>query len=213
MDALAERFRSLRLGAGIDDPDMGPLISAKQRDRVLGYLSEGRRDAVVRAGGGVPGGEAYSDGFFVEPTILDQVTPEHRVFNEEVFGPVLCVSVFDSLDEAVALAEHTTYGLAAGVWTSDVTTAHWLAQRLRAGQVFVNNYSAAGESSCRSAATDARELEWRRGWRRCVNTRGARRWPSTRGFLTDPWGRPTRTAPGPEEKSGSFNSHRWREFN
>ncbi|MFE9557046.1 aldehyde dehydrogenase family protein [Streptomyces sp. NPDC006703] len=144
VDALAERFRSLRLGAGIDDPDMGPLISAKQRDRVLGYLSEGRRDAVVRAGGGVPGGEAYTDGFFVEPTILDQVTPEHRVFNEEVFGPVLCVSVFDSLDEAVALAEHTTYGLAAGVWTSDVTTAHWLAQRLRAGQVFVNNYSAAG---------------------------------------------------------------------
>lgn len=80
----------------------------------------------------------------MEPTILDHVTPEHRVFNEEIFGPVLCVSVFDALDEAVELAEHTTYGLAAGVWTSDVTTAHWLAQRLRVGQVFVNNYSAAG---------------------------------------------------------------------
>lgn len=142
--ALAERFSSLRLGPGIDDPDLGPLISAKQRDRVLGYLAEARRDAVVRVGGGVPEGETYAEGFYVEPTILDQVTPEHRVFNEEIFGPVLCVSVFDSLDEAVGLAEHTTYGLAAGIWTSDVTTAHWLAQRLRAGQVFVNNYSAAG---------------------------------------------------------------------
>ncbi|MEU4179572.1 aldehyde dehydrogenase family protein [Streptomyces sp. NPDC026589] len=143
--ALAERFRSLRLGPGLDDPDMGPLISAKQRDRVLGYLSEVSDSSIeVRAGGGVPGGEAFADGFYVEPTLLDRVTPEHRVFNEEIFGPVLCVSVFDSMDEAVALAEHTTYGLAAGIWTRDVTAAHWLAQRLRVGQVFVNNYSAAG---------------------------------------------------------------------
>ncbi|MCX5609364.1 aldehyde dehydrogenase family protein [Streptomyces sp. NBC_00047] len=142
--ALADAFRALRIGPGISDPDMGPLISAKQRDRVLGYLAEGGRDGVVRAGGAVPEGEAYAGGFYVEPTILDHVTPEHRVFNEEIFGPVLCVSVFDALDEAVELAEHTTYGLAAGVWTSDVTTAHWLAQRLRVGQVFVNNYSAAG---------------------------------------------------------------------
>ncbi|MFI7291965.1 aldehyde dehydrogenase family protein [Streptomyces anulatus] len=142
--ALAERFRSLRLGPGLDDPDMGPLISAKQRDRVLGYLAEGGGGIEVRAGGGVPEGEAYAEGFYVEPTLLDHVTPEHRVFNEEIFGPVLCVSVFDSMDEAVALAEHTTYGLAAGIWTRDVTAAHWLAQRLRVGQVFVNNYSAAG---------------------------------------------------------------------
>ncbi|MET9844478.1 aldehyde dehydrogenase family protein [Streptomyces ossamyceticus] len=142
--ALAERFRSLRIGPGIDDPDLGPLISARQRDRVLGHLAEGRRTTEVVVGGGVPGGDAYAEGFYVEPTILDRVTPEHRVFNEEIFGPVLCVSVFDTLDEAVALAEHTTYGLAAGIWTSDVTTAHWLAQRLRVGQVFVNNYSAAG---------------------------------------------------------------------
>jgi aldehyde dehydrogenase (NAD+) len=142
--ALAERFRSLRIGPGIDDPDLGPLISARQRDRVLGHLADGRRTTEVVVGGGVPRGDAYAEGFYVEPTILDRVTPEHRVFNEEIFGPVLCVSVFDTLDEAVALAEHTTYGLAAGIWTSDVTTAHWLAQRLRAGQVFVNNYSAAG---------------------------------------------------------------------
>ncbi len=144
VDELAIRFRSLRIGPGISDPDMGPLISAKQRARVLGYLAEGRQDAVLRTGGGVPDGEAYAEGFYVEPTILDDVSPEHRVFNEEIFGPVLCVTAFDSLEEAVTLAEHTTYGLAAGIWTSDVTTALWLAQRLRVGQVFVNNYSAAG---------------------------------------------------------------------
>ncbi|WP_240167765.1 aldehyde dehydrogenase family protein [Streptomyces noursei] len=142
--ALAERFRALRIGPGIDDSDMGPLISAKQRERVLAHLAEGRRDAEVVVGGGVPEGEAYAEGFYVEPTLLDRVTPRHRVFNEEIFGPVLCVSAFDTLDEAVALAEHTTYGLAAGIWTSDVTTAHWLAGRLRVGQVFVNDYSAAG---------------------------------------------------------------------
>ncbi|MFF4541714.1 aldehyde dehydrogenase family protein [Streptomyces aureus] len=144
VDALVERFRTLTIGPGAADPDMGPLISARQRERVLGHLAGGRRDAVLRTGGGVPEGEAYTRGFFVEPTILDQVVPGQRVFDEEIFGPVLCVSVFDSLEEALALAEHTTYGLAAGVWTSDVTRAHWLAGRLRAGQVFVNNYSAAG---------------------------------------------------------------------
>ncbi|MEV0222894.1 aldehyde dehydrogenase family protein [Streptomyces sp. NPDC050704] len=144
LSALTEAFRSLHIGPGATDPDMGPLISAKQRDRVLGYLAEGRRDCVVSVGGGVPRGAEYADGFYVEPTILDQVTPAHTVFNEEIFGPVLCVSVFDSIEEGVELAEQTTYGLAAGVWTSDVTTAHWLAQRLRAGQIFVNNYSAAG---------------------------------------------------------------------
>ncbi|WP_234317934.1 aldehyde dehydrogenase family protein [Streptomyces rimosus] len=142
--ALAERFRALRIGPGADDPDMGPLISAKQRARVLAHLAEARRDTEVVVGGGVPEGEEYADGFYVEPTLLDRVAPRHRVFNEEIFGPVLCVTAFDTLDEAVALAEHTTYGLAAGVWTSDVTTAHWLAGRLRVGQVFVNDYSAAG---------------------------------------------------------------------
>lgn len=144
VDALAERFAAIRIGPGAEDPDMGPLISAKQRARVLGHLAQGARDARVVVGGKAPEGQAYAEGFYVEPTLLDGVAPHHRVFNEEIFGPVLCVTPFDTLDEALALAEHTTYGLAAGVWTSDVTTAHWLAQRLRVGQVFVNDYGAAG---------------------------------------------------------------------
>ncbi|MFF7633612.1 aldehyde dehydrogenase family protein [Kitasatospora sp. NPDC008050] len=142
--ALAAEFRALRIGPGAGDPDLGPLISAKQRDRVLGYLELGRRDCVLATGGGVPEGAEYGEGFYVEPTIFDRVAPEHRLFNEEIFGPVLCVSTFSSLDEAVELADRTSYGLAAGVWTRDVSTAHWLARQVRAGQVFVNNYSAAG---------------------------------------------------------------------
>ncbi|WP_240134980.1 aldehyde dehydrogenase family protein [Streptomyces sp. MUM 178J] len=144
VEALAKAFDALRIGPGSGDPDLGPLISAKQRDRVLGYLDEARRTCALVTGGGAPEGREYADGFYVEPTILDRVTTAHRVFNEEIFGPVLCISSFGSLEEAVELAEHTTYGLSAGVWTSDVGAAHWLAQRLRVGQVFINNYSAAG---------------------------------------------------------------------
>ncbi|MCC9308325.1 aldehyde dehydrogenase family protein [Kitasatospora sp. RB6PN24] len=179
--ALVEAFRGLRIGAGTTDPDMGPLISAKQHARVLDYLAQGRRDCVLATGGGVPAGAQYTDGFYVEPTIFDRVAPDHRLFNEEVFGPVLCVSAFGSLDEAVDLANRTSYGLAAGVWTSDVATAHWLAGQLRAGQVFVNNYSAAGGVELpfggykRSGIGVEKGLEALREYTRCktvaINTR------------------------------------------
>jgi len=141
---LAEAFRTLRIGPGSTDPDLGPLISAKQRSRVLGYMERGRQDCRLVTGGGVPPGSRYADGFYVEPTILAEVTPKHSVFNEEIFGPVLCVTPFGTLDEAIGLAEHTSYGLGAGVWTRDLAAAHHIAGELRVGQVFVNNYSAAG---------------------------------------------------------------------
>ncbi|MYS19386.1 aldehyde dehydrogenase family protein [Streptomyces sp. SID4948] len=141
---LADAFRALRIGPGHTDPDMGPLISAKQRSRVLGYLEQGRQDCRLVTGGAVPPGSRYADGFYVEPTILAEVTSKHTVFNEEIFGPVLCVTPYSTLDEAIGLAEHTSYGLGAGIWTRDLAAAHHLARELRVGQVFVNNYSAAG---------------------------------------------------------------------
>lgn len=144
VEELARVFGSLTMGPGSTDPDMGPLISAKQRERVLGYLEEGKLDCTLVTGGGVPDDKGLADGFYVQATIFDNVSPEHRIFQEEIFGPVLCITPFSSVEEAVSLADHTSYGLSAGVWTSDVTVAHWLAGRLRVGQVFVNNYSAAG---------------------------------------------------------------------
>jgi aldehyde dehydrogenase (NAD+) len=144
VEAVAAAFRALRIGPGGTDPDLGPLISAAQHRRVLGYLDRGRRDARLVTGGGRPADPALAGGFFVEPTLFDRVPPGSPLAQEEVFGPVLAATPFGDLDEAVALANGTTYGLNAGIWTRDVGRVHHLVRELRAGQVFANRYSAAG---------------------------------------------------------------------
>ncbi len=141
---LARRFAAVRVGPGISDPDVGPLISARQRDRVLGYIDRGRAEGRVVAGGCVPSDPALAGGFYVLPTIFDGVDPNACIAQEEIFGPVLCVHRFAETAQALAIANNTTYGLSAGVWTRDIGLAHALCRRLQVGQVFVNNYSAAG---------------------------------------------------------------------
>ncbi|MBO0819730.1 MAG: aldehyde dehydrogenase family protein [Nocardiopsaceae bacterium] len=137
---LLRRFESMRIGPGTADLDLGPLISARQRDRVLAYIETGRGEGKLITGGTVPDGP----GFFVHPTIFDDVLPGATIAQEEIFGPVLCVHSFTDPADAAAIANDTTYGLAAGIWTRDIGRAQALCRELRAGQVFVNNYSAAG---------------------------------------------------------------------
>jgi aldehyde dehydrogenase (NAD+) len=145
VEALAARFASVRVGPWYEDVQMGPLISARQERRVLGYLDIGRAEgAEVVTGGHKLTGAPYDRGFFVEPTIFDRVTPEMRIAQEEIFGPVLSVLSYTSEDEAVQIANGTRYGLNACVWTSDVSKAVRLARRIQAGQVTVNGFGSRG---------------------------------------------------------------------
>jgi len=140
VDAVVGGARDMRLGNGLDpETKMGPLVADSQRERVAGYVEgsvgEGAR---VLAGGQEPDAEALSSGFFYEPTVLGDVSPGMKVSREEVFGPVLTVTQFETEEEAVRLANGVDYGLWAGVWTSDLRRAHRLASRLEAGIISVN---------------------------------------------------------------------------
>ncbi|MBV9049089.1 MAG: aldehyde dehydrogenase family protein, partial [Solirubrobacterales bacterium] len=133
---VAEQAKKIKLAPGTDpDAEMGPLISDEQFQKVLGYLDSGREAGAEAV---VGGGRSGSRGYFVEPTILTNTKPDMKVVQEEIFGPVLCAMPFDSVEEIVAPANDTIYGLAAGVFTRDISKAHRTAKRLRAGTVWIN---------------------------------------------------------------------------
>jgi aldehyde dehydrogenase (NAD+) len=144
VDAIASRFSKLTMGPGHADPDLGPLISARQRDEVRRFIDDARDDAELVVGGGVPDREDLRDGFFYEPTLLTRVDPAGALAQQEVFGPVLAVSSFSDVAEAVRMTNHCAYGLIAAVWTRDLETAHRLTREIEAGQVYVNGYGGGG---------------------------------------------------------------------
>jgi len=142
---LAERIHTIRLGRGLDNPDMGPVVSERQMNRVLQYLAQGARDgARPVTGGGRSDRPELSRGFFIEPTLLDHVQRGSVLEQEEIFGPVLTVTTFDTVDEAVDIANGTPYGLVTGIWTRDLQKALLLATAIKSGQIRVNSYSAEG---------------------------------------------------------------------
>ncbi|RNI17731.1 aldehyde dehydrogenase family protein [Flexivirga caeni] len=139
---IAEHGRALKIGYGLDDGnDLGPLISQRQLDRVEGYVHSGREDGARVLSGGERLGE---QGYYYAPTVLADVTPAMKVVSEEIFGPVLGVMAFDTVDEAVRVANNTEYGLAGSVWSGDAATAHSIARRLRTGKVGINVHRAGG---------------------------------------------------------------------
>lgn len=142
IDKLAAKAKSLSIGPGIDGHDLTPVISAAQADKI-----EGMCLAASQAGAeAVTGGRKHDGlpGHFIEPTVFSNVTADMTIAREEVFGPVLSVLTYDEPEEAIALANGTDYGLCAGIYTKDLATAHWAADRLIAGQVFVNEWFAGG---------------------------------------------------------------------
>ncbi len=140
--ALAKIAAGYRLGPGLDPATtMGPLVSDRQQKRVLDYIESARADGANVVAGGNPVGDR---GYLVEPTIICDVTPQMRVVQEEIFGPVLVATAVEDLNEFAALANDTIYGLSASIWTRDISAAYKLAKKIRAGTITVNSGSIAG---------------------------------------------------------------------
>jgi acyl-CoA reductase-like NAD-dependent aldehyde dehydrogenase len=137
---LASTAKNIKVGIGLDqETEMGPLVSSEQHNTVKRYIESGKsQGAELVAGGKVP----FEKGYFMEPTIFANVDDSMTIAKEEIFGPVVAAMPYDTLDDLIDKANDTEYGLAAGVWTQDLKSAHYIANRLKAGTVWVNCYNA-----------------------------------------------------------------------
>jgi aldehyde dehydrogenase (NAD+) len=143
MTKLTARVAKMRQGNGMEETtQIGPQVSKEQQERVINYIKIATGEgANLACGGAAPGGD-LAKGYFVKPTIFTGVNNEMRIAQEEVFGPVLAVIPFNNMEDVAEQANKTTYGLSAGVWTSNVKTAHKLAAHIKAGTIWVNAFNA-----------------------------------------------------------------------
>jgi len=139
VEGVSESAKKIRVGPGMNtDTQMGPLVSEEQFRRVCGYMEAGLNEGAKAVVGGKKVGNR---GYFVEPTVLVNTNPKMKVVQEEIFGPVVTAMPFKSIDDIAAEANNTSYGLAAGIWTKDIGKAHSLANKLKAGTVWINCYN------------------------------------------------------------------------
>jgi len=141
---LGQAFENLRVGPASMDLDLGPLIRQSQQQRVWDFLSDAQVAHIAVVAQGKVVDEAPQSGFYQAPILLRDVPASHRLAQQEIFGPVLCAMPFKDEDQAVELANGTSFGLVAGVWTADGGRQFRMAKRIRSGQVFINNYGAGG---------------------------------------------------------------------
>jgi aldehyde dehydrogenase (NAD+) len=146
---LLEKTVKLKLGNPIDtSTDIGPVISKIQQERVLGYISKGIAEgATLHTGGKIPESDELANGFFIEPTIFTNVDNRMTIAQEEIFGPVLSIITYDKIDDAIRMANDSMYGLAAGVWSKDAEKADYVARRLKAGTVWINEWHLISEKA------------------------------------------------------------------
>lgn len=142
IDKLAARARKMTAGDPLDPKTrFGALSSKKQLETVLGYIDSGKQEGATLVAGGARTDIGTGKGYFVQPTVFADVKPDMKIAREEIFGPVLASIEFSDIDEAIARANHTQYGLAAGIWTRDIKKAHYIARKLQAGTVWINTYN------------------------------------------------------------------------
>ena len=139
VDGVAEIAKSIKMGPGMEaGTQMGPLVSDEQFRLVTGFLESGKAEGATALAGG---GRFGDRGYFVEPTVLTNTNPDMKVVREEIFGPVLVAAPFTDLDDIAAVANDSDFGLGAGIWTKDISKAHTLAKKIRAGTVWINCYN------------------------------------------------------------------------
>lgn len=144
LEKVVDRFKELTVGPALEDKDVGPILNEKQFNQIVNFIDLAKEEGRIVTGGNQVTIENAENGFYLEPTIVDNVSSESRIAQEEIFGPVLSVFTFKNEQEAINLANNTDYGLVTGIWTQDISRAHQLANRIDSGQIFVNNYGAGG---------------------------------------------------------------------